>query len=66
MRKRLAIYTTAFNLNVVLDEWTVNSVIGNMSAGETIVINDGVDGEPVTYWINPANIAAIVVTEVND
>jgi hypothetical protein len=64
--KRLAIYTTAFNLSVALDVSTIDSIITNLVNGETIVISDTPAGEPVTYWINPANVAALVITEVND
>jgi hypothetical protein len=64
--KRLALYTTAFNLSVDLEDRTIVEVTRHLIDGEMIVISDTAYGEPVTYWINPANVAAIVITEPNE
>lgn len=64
--KRLVIYTTAFTLNIPADDGTVESVHQTYRAGGTISLMDLVSGESVLYTMRSENIAAIVVTDVND
>jgi hypothetical protein len=66
MMKRLALYTAAFNLSVSIDEATVDGITENLTNGETIVIRSTSYGEPVTYWVNPDNVSAIVISPESD
>lgn len=60
--RRITIYTTAFNLSLAVPAVVVDEITKNLAEGETIVLTDGVGVEAVTYWINPANVCAILNT----
>lgn len=64
--KRLVIYTTAFTLNIPASDGTVIQVQETYATGGVVTLMDLVNGESVLYTLRSENIAAIVVTDVND